>query len=95
MKTLKYFFAASVLVASAWAKEAFDAESDGTTWREATVEVRRAYCDQAAEKAQATKPGVTGKFIFDLLEQFYSKDISEVRKKKLFEMTAMTIAAYG
>ena len=88
--------AVAPLIAPAFAAETelMKVEADGYVWRAASVEERRAFCDEAAKKAQAAKPGITGKFLFDAIGSFYAKEIPEMLKRKLSEVTALVVADY-
>lgn len=94
MKYLGYMLTATVLTSTAFAKDAFDEASDGYTWRSASLEFRKSFCDQAATKAQKIKPGIKGQFIFDAMQEFYTTEDTKLLKKKLFDIMALSMSAY-
>jgi len=95
MKYLYSAIAATVLVSTAYAKDAFDQSSDGYTWRSASLEFRKSFCDAAAARSQSIKPGITGQFIFDAVQEFYTTDDPNLLKKKLFDIMALAMSAYN
>ena len=94
MKYLGYILTATVLTSTAFAKDSFDGSSDGYTWRSASLDFRKNFCNQAAAKAQNIKPGITGHFIFDAMQEFYTTDDTNLLKKKLFDIMALAMHAY-
>lgn len=72
----------------------FDENSDGYSWRAASFEYRRSFCAAAAAKAQNIKPGVTGTFIFEAVQEFYTTEDRSLLRKPLFDIMAISMWAY-
>lgn len=83
-------FAAQVI-----ASEPFSSNSTGSDWRTASLEYRKKYCELMARANQEIKPGVTGQFIFDSLQEFYTTESKTVMNTRIVEIVGLTVALYG
>lgn len=72
----------------------FDKYSDGYSWRAASLEYRRSFCVAAAAKSQGIKPGITGTFIFDAAQEFYTTEDRYLLRQPLFDIIAILMSAY-
>ena len=67
---------------------------NGYTWRTASLETRMRFCNACAARVQSRKPGITGNFIFDSLQEFYNSDDPKILRQPATDIAALTIAAY-
>jgi hypothetical protein len=95
MKSILYASVAIVCISPALAGDSFDSSSDGYSWRSASIGYRRAYCNVAATNVQHLRPGITGKFLFDALQEFYTTDNPKLLRQKINEIIALSVTAYG
>lgn len=75
------------------AGEPFTSSSTGADWRTASLEYRKQYCERMATAQQKIKPGITGQFLFDSLQEFYTTTEKGVLNTKIVEIIALTVAA--
>ena len=67
---------------------------NGYTWRTASLETRMRFCNACAARVQSRKPGITGNFIFDSLQEFYNSNDPKILSQPATDIAALTIAAY-
>lgn len=84
-----------VLTAQIVASEPFTTTSTGSDWRTASLEYRKKYCELMATANQRSKPGITGQFIFDSLQEFYTTDDKRLMSTKIVEIVGLTVAVYA
>jgi len=73
----------------------FSESSGAADWRAASFEYRTSFCQIVAEKAQSKKPGITGRVIFDSIQEFYNTTDPQLLKTSIYDVVAGTIALYG
>ncbi len=71
----------------------FTDESDGYSWRRASLENRTAYCRAVVAKFAEKGSRVSAQTLFDAIQEFYTSEDPGILKRKLFDVTA--ILAYA
>ena len=67
---------------------------NGYSWRSASMATRMAFCHACAARVQSRKPSITGGFIFDSLQEFYTSTDQKILGTSAADIAALTIAAY-
>jgi hypothetical protein len=73
----------------------FSQSSGVAEWKAASSEYRMTFCEIVAEKSQSKNPGITGKVIFDSVQEYYNTTDPQLLKTSIYDVVLSTIAMYG